>query len=115
MTAPLNPKAPDRVPGGSSSGSASAVAGVACNVALSTDSGGSVRVPASFSGLYGMPPPRRRTGRQHTHSALAPPIAALMLALTVAAEGRRFETGVAFSRLSTPALSAVKAPPNVTR
>ena len=53
---PLNPRAPDRVPGGSSSGSASAVAGRACDIALGTNSGGSVRVPASFCGLFGLRP-----------------------------------------------------------
>lgn len=53
---PANPAAPDRVPGGSSSGSAAAVAGAACDFALGTDTGGSVRVPASFSGLYGIRP-----------------------------------------------------------
>ncbi len=51
---PLNPRAPDRLPGGSSSGSASAVAGGACDLALGTDTGGSIRVPASVCGLYGL-------------------------------------------------------------
>ena len=53
---PVNPAAPCRIPGGSSSGSAAAVAAGFCDPALGTDTAGSVRVPASYCGVFGFRP-----------------------------------------------------------
>src|SRR6187431_1810526 len=52
--APINPRSPERLPGGSSSGSAVAVAVGDIDIGLGTDTGGSIRVPASYNGLFGI-------------------------------------------------------------
>jgi amidase len=51
---PANPRWPDRIPGGSSSGSAVALAGGEADIALGTDTGGSVRIPAACCGVVGL-------------------------------------------------------------
>ena len=63
---PINGAAPDRIAGGSSSGSASAVSNKLCDFALGTDTGGSVRAPASHCGLYGLRPTHGRVSLQDT-------------------------------------------------
>jgi amidase len=62
--APINGAAPTRITGGSSSGSASAVSSMLCDVALGTDTGGSVRAPANHCGLYGIRPTHGRISLQ---------------------------------------------------
>ena len=57
---PINPAAKDRLPGGSSSGSASATAGRLCDIGIGSDTGGSVRGPASYCGLFGIRPTHGR-------------------------------------------------------
>jgi amidase len=64
---PRNPAAPGRVPGGSSSGSASAVALGIAELAIGTDTAGSIRVPASYCGLYGIRPSHGRVPVKGIH------------------------------------------------
>jgi amidase len=68
---PVNPRAPGRIPGGSSSGSASAVAGGLADIAVGTDCAGSVRLPASFCGIFGFRPTHGRVSAEGA-VALAP-------------------------------------------
>jgi amidase len=57
---PVNIRAPGRIPGGSSSGSAAATAAGLCDFAIGSDTGGSVRAPASYCGLFGIRPSHGR-------------------------------------------------------
>jgi amidase len=57
---PANPRTPNRHPGGSSSGSATAVASGAADFALGSDTGGSIRIPAMANGIYGIRPTHGR-------------------------------------------------------
>ena len=65
---PANPRWPGRLPGGSSSGSAAAVGAGLCDFALGSDTGGSVRIPAAFCGIFGI---RTTTGAVDARGAMA--------------------------------------------
>jgi len=66
---PVNPQAPDRIPGGSSSGSAVIVGQGVADAALGTDTGGSVRMPAACCGVFGFKPTFARLSREGVYPA----------------------------------------------
>lgn len=57
---PINSHAPDRIPGGSSSGCAAAIGGGLAEIGLATDTGGSIRIPAAYCGIAGFRPTHGR-------------------------------------------------------
>lgn len=64
---PVNPRFPDLIPGGSSSGSAVAVAAGLADFAVGTDTGGSIRIPAACCGIFGLKPSFGRVSRAGVH------------------------------------------------
>jgi amidase len=68
---PRNPRYPDRIPGGSSSGSAVAVAAGPVDFAVGTDTGGSIRIPAACCGVFGLKTSYGRISRAGVHPAVS--------------------------------------------
>jgi amidase len=102
---PDNPRAPGRLCGGSSAGSAAAVAAGVCDFALGTDTGGSVRVPASFCGLFGLRPSHGRVCAQGV----------VPLAPSFDVVGPMARDGALLSEVSQVLLGSRETPPPLSR
>lgn len=112
--APRNPRFPDFVPGGSSSGSAVAVAVGMADFAIGTDTGGSIRIPAACCGIYGLKPSFGLVSRSGAHPGessldcigpLAAGIDGIVTAMEIIAPGFR-STHVAAASLGLVVASA---------
>lgn len=118
---PINPKFPDLVPGGSSSGPACLVAAGSVDFAIGTDTGGSIRLPAACCGIYGLKPTFGRIDRRGvspTESSLdcVGPMAASIEAL-IAGMGvmdPQFGSHVVPATLPVLAIPGVLAEPEIT-
>ncbi len=102
---PLNPRFPDRVPGGSSSGSAAAVAAGLLAIAIGTDTGGSIRIPAACCGIVGLKPTYGRVSRV----GVMPPISSLDCVGPFARSVATIERAMA---MMDPTFVAEEAPPS---
>lgn len=112
---PENPRFPALIPGGSSSGSATAVAAGLAEIGIGTDTGGSIRVPAACCGVYGLKPTFGRLGRRGVmpaHSSLdcVGPLSAdldeLIAFMTAVDAGFAVGEGAAMPRLCGLAVAA---------
>ena len=101
---PVNPRAPGRIPGGSSSGSAVAVASGLVPFALGTDTGGSIRIPASYTGIFGFRP---------THGRI-PTLGLVPLAPRFDTVGVLAERGELLELVGTTLLSEAAGRPSIT-
>lgn len=81
---PVNWNNPSYYPGGSSSGAGSAICAGLIPIGLGTDAGGSIRVPSSFCGIYGLKPTLHRTYTMKSSICVIGPMAATVSDLTIA-------------------------------
>jgi aspartyl-tRNA(Asn)/glutamyl-tRNA(Gln) amidotransferase subunit A len=107
---PANPRDRSRVPGGSSSGAPVAVADGMCDIAIGSDTGGSVRVPASLCGVVGFKPSRQRvpTDGALPLSKTLDSIGPIAKSVEDCARADAVMAGEAFSPIEPPALAGLR-------